>query len=326
MKYVIGIDGGGTKTQGILCDETGRVYGVCTCGPSNHQFISETEVRKNIENVIDGLLEETKISAENIAYIYFGLAGCDSEADKKFLTELLSCVTKGIPYCVENDIWPALSSVSGINWGTIIICGTGFNMAVLDKEGNPYTLRALEYEHGNLSATDQLAAEALHFAFQSEEHTGIPTLLENRIPEIIGVRTMADVLNVMELYPEKVYGNREIVQEIFTLARKRDIVCQKILENMGREIGKMAGCFMRHAGVADENVPVVLSGSIFSKAVSKIHIDAMCLEMRKVIPDFTLLMNCRIPAAGACVQALKKTGNFPDNKFYEILDDTISGL
>lgn len=38
MKYAIGIDGGGTKTLGILADRDGRVLASASVGGTNHQI------------------------------------------------------------------------------------------------------------------------------------------------------------------------------------------------------------------------------------------------------------------------------------------------
>lgn len=317
MAYVIGIDGGGTKTQGILCDNAGTVLGRYTGGPSNHQFISGDKVKSNVGTVVEKVLEQAGLKAEDISYIFLGLAGNDSADDCRFLTDLLKPVMRGIPYCIENDLWAAMASVPDVNWGVIAVCGTGYNMAVLDREGKRHTLRALEYEQGNISATRQLITDALHFAFQSEEHTGTKTELQRIIPSCLGVKDMEEVLSVMREDPERIYANGKIVREIFSFARGRDTVCQEILINLGRSIGRMLGNYITHIGLERERIPVILSGSIFVKAVSRLHIDAMVLELRRYVPDFSIIINRNPAAEGACAAALKAIGEKRAEDFFE---------
>lgn len=316
MKYVIGIDGGGTKTEGILCSETGQVFGFFTGGPSNHQFIAAEEVRKNIGQVIEELLSQSGLTKTDISGAYLGLAGDDSKEDGQFLSELLAPIMGGIPFCVRNDLWSAMASVPDLKWGAVVISGTGFNLAVRGHSGQTYTLRALEYEHGNLSTTDQLVRSALHSAFQSEEHTGRKTRLEKRIPETLGVLNMEEVLRLMQKIPEKVYGNGKIAQDVFALARSGDVVCQDILVHIGEAMGEMTGRLIRHVGLDKEEIPIVLSGSILVKSVSRLHLDAMQLAIRKHVPDFQMIMNLNPPAAGACAQALRNLGKNPGKEFF----------
>ena len=317
MAYVIGIDGGGTKTQGLLCHEAGTVFGKYMGGPSNHQFISGKKVQDNIGAVVGELLKQSGLEPDEIKYAYLGLAGNDSEDDCRFLTELLKPVMGGIPYCIENDLWAAMASMPDVSWGVIAVCGTGYNMAVLDRKGKRHTLRALEYQHGNISATRQLITEALHAAFQSEEHTGTKTKLESEIPGCLGVNDMEEVLALIQRDAEKVYSTGEIVRAVFALARRRDEVCQDILIGLGRSIGRMLGNFIVHTGLAEENVPIILSGSIFVKAVSRLHIDAMVLELRRYVPDFSIIINRNPAAQGACAAALKAIGEKRAADFFE---------
>lgn len=317
MAYVIGIDGGGTKTEGILCDHAGNMLGRYTGGPSNHQFISADQVKSNVGVVIEKLITEAGLKFEDVSYVYLGLAGNDSADDCRFLTELLRPVMRDIPYCIENDLWAAMAAVPGISWGVIAVCGTGYNMGIMDQGRKRHTLRALEYEHGNISATRQLITDALHFAFQSDEHTGMKTELERTIPSCLGVKTMEEVLSVMKEEPEIIYKNEKIVRELFSLARSRDIVSQEILINMGRSIGRMLGNYITHIGLEKEEVPVILSGSIFVKAVSRLHIDAAILELRRYVPDFSIIINKNPAAAGACAEALRKIGKTTDAAFFK---------
>lgn len=304
MAYVIGIDGGGTKTQGIVCDESWTVLADYTGGPSNHQYIPRESVRRNVEEVFRRLLGQAGLEVEDISYVCLGLAGNDSDQDCEMLTSLLQPVFGNIPYRVENDLWPAMSAVPEVSWGAVVICGTGFNMALRRPDGTTHTLRALEYEHGNLSATDQLMRDALHGAFCSEEHTGKKTALEDRIPELLQVPDMEGVLRLMLEMPEKLCAG-EIVKEVFSLARSGDEVSQDILIRFGTSMGEMLGNFAKSYKMDRMELPVVLSGSILVKAVSRLHIDAMALAIRRYIPDFRFYFNENPPALGACRRALQ---------------------
>lgn len=345
MAYVIGIDGGGTKTQGILCDDLGKQKYSYTGGPTNHEFLPAEEVQKNMREVLENLLLRAQLSEDEISFVHIGIAGCDSLQDEKRLTEIFLPVFGRIPYRIENDVWIAMACVPSVSWGGVAVCGTEFNFALQDPEGRRHTLRALRYEQGNLPATKMLIREALHYGFRSEEHTGPKTELEIRIPWLCGVKDIEGVLSRMQEEPEKVYENGKIAKEIFLLAREGDKVCQDILISFGNSMGEIMGNFIRYTlpdakrplvrstldagcldgytlsdgntGMDQQELSIVLSGSMFVKAASLLHLDAMTLALRKYVPDFQLIQNRAVPAEGACVKALQAAGFSVPSSFFD---------
>ena len=307
MCYVIGIDGGGTKTEGILCNDSGDVRAFCSGGPSNHQYLPKQTVYQNIKNVVECLFRESGIRRKEVAGVFLGLAGADSPQDHQMLTELLKPLFKEIPYTVKNDIWSAMAAVPEVTWGAIAICGTGFNMALRMPDGKEVTLRALEYEHGNLSATEQLGKDALHAAFCSEEHTGPKSILEEEIPKAIGESSMAEVLERMQEDPALCKDGR-LVKVLFCCAREGDFAAQEILIRFGESAGKMLGSFLKYAGLSGTPVPIVLSGSVFVKGESQLCLDAMRLALRRFVPEFTFFLNSSPPAVGSCLEAFRRAG------------------
>lgn len=57
MRYVLGIDGGGTKTVCVLMDEIGQVISRGEAGPANYQVVGLDRVRHSIEQAIEQALE-----------------------------------------------------------------------------------------------------------------------------------------------------------------------------------------------------------------------------------------------------------------------------
>ena len=55
MRYVLGIDAGGTKTVGLLADETGREVTSVRAGGANLQAHGELEVEKVFHEIIEKL-------------------------------------------------------------------------------------------------------------------------------------------------------------------------------------------------------------------------------------------------------------------------------
>ena len=56
MRYVVGIDSGGTKTVGLLADETGKVLAKARGGGANLVIHGELSVEKVLYQVIEDFI------------------------------------------------------------------------------------------------------------------------------------------------------------------------------------------------------------------------------------------------------------------------------
>lgn len=124
-KYYIGIDGGGTKTVGLLCHEDGVILAKSTAGSTNLKSRSEHDVRSAVQKVIKELT--SGLQANQLEGIFVSTAGGDREEDqmrwKKWINEALSGFRGFI--VVKNDAYGALASGTFAMEGTVLIAGTG---------------------------------------------------------------------------------------------------------------------------------------------------------------------------------------------------------
>ena len=84
MRYVLGIDAGGTKTVGLLADEQGRVVAEARGGGANLQTQGELEVEKVFDGLIETLGRDHTISA-----LCLGIAGVDRPHDESVIRGIL---------------------------------------------------------------------------------------------------------------------------------------------------------------------------------------------------------------------------------------------
>lgn len=75
MKYIIGMDGGGTKTRCIIADIEGEALYECTGGPSNFLIIGVMPASKNIFSLLKQCVNKLKIGYRDIDILLLGTAG-----------------------------------------------------------------------------------------------------------------------------------------------------------------------------------------------------------------------------------------------------------
>ncbi|MCA0172246.1 N-acetylglucosamine kinase [Bacillus sp. RAR_GA_16] len=135
-KVFIGIDGGGTKTVGLICNENGVILSKSVAGSTNVKSRPEEEVRSAIHHVMSELMLGVKEG--ELSGVFVSTAGGDREEDqlrwKKWLTEVLPGFTGGLE--VRNDAYGAMASGTFSMEGTVLIAGTGSIAYALDTNGS----------------------------------------------------------------------------------------------------------------------------------------------------------------------------------------------
>lgn len=119
MMYILGVDGGGTKTTATLYSNEMEVLGHFLGGPMNLQVVSGDEVKK----VFEEMLKHFNLESKDIK-IGVGAAGAGRPEDIERLESILREV--GFKkYVVSNDAHIGLLAIHGKNNGMMIISGTG---------------------------------------------------------------------------------------------------------------------------------------------------------------------------------------------------------
>lgn len=305
MKYVIGIDGGGSKTRGIIMKQNGEVFKDITTGPTNYHSSGILKTKETLKNLYDNLT--AGLSTKDIQHIFLGLAGADLDVDFKRLNQMISELTRE-PFTLANDIWCAFKASSSENWGAVSIYGTGANAAAISKNGQSYGLRALGHTLGGGGGGYDIACDALHFAFRSEEGTYKKTKLEKEIPKIFDQKQLTDLIDWM--HPEFKLSEKDlgkITPLVFDLAEKKDEVSCEILKKYGSMQGKMLCSVIKKANLLEERIPVVIGGSVY-KGSSPLFIEAMMHEVKQLNPMAYLVKAQAPPVLGALLYAQEKAG------------------
>lgn len=320
MRYVAGIDGGGTKTRCLIGDFAGNILGDYTLGASNHQMVGEVQTKAIITEVYDKALDMAGVKPEDLEYIYLGMAGADLPSDFELLNEMCDSIFRGIPYKVVNDAWISMRSGSKVSWGAVSICGTGANAGACDMNGKRVILNALSYELGNYGGGSQITEQALHYAFRAYEGTGSETLLVHELPKLLGAADMGDLL--LKFYPQRSISGKELDRVsplVFSLANKRDRVCQQILIDMGHVLGKMVAGVIKKLNMENMEVPVVLGGSIY-RGDNPLLIDELTTALHMDVPNAYINIPLLPPAAGAYLSALDSIRVLPDSTVYDTME------
>ena len=295
MRYVLGIDAGGTKTVGLLADDQGRVVAEARGGGANLQTQGELEVEKVFDGLIETLGRDHTISA-----LCLGIAGVDRPHDESVIRGILRRLGYRDAVRVVNDATIALAAGAPGRVGIVVLAGTGSIAFGADRTGR--TARSGGY--GFLLADEGsgywLGHNILRAAVRSADGRGPSTLLESLVFEAFGVGSVPDL--IPHVYEKGLPKHRiAALAPLVEKARVRgDALAVELVDRAGRELALAARAVHRQLDLGHGPYPVVLAGGVF-KACPTLH---ETLSHHLELPGAQPMLLAIEPASGAVALAL----------------------
>ena len=301
--YVLGIDAGGTKTHCVIADENENILAEGFAGASQHQLFGIRQTEENLQLAVSAALKEADLTLQDLSYAVLGMSGADGEDDLALLNPAAEKVLPGVPFRVVHDAWIGMYSALKEPFGVVSICGTGAGHAGRNRQGDELTLRNLDYRLGNYGGGGDLVEKALHYAFRSDEGTYERSALEAAVPPIFDVSTMEDVCRLLKQNPLSDKERYQLPITVFQLANSGDSVCRMLIHDLGHEEGLYAAAVIRRLHMENEQVPVVLIGSLFHSD-DPLLLDPFMEAVRTAAPAAYPVLPTRKPVTGAVRMAL----------------------
>lgn len=301
--YVLGIDAGGTKTHCVIADENENILAEGLAGASQHQLFGIRQTEENLQLSVSAALKEADLTLQDLSYAVLGMSGADGEDDLALLNPAAEKVLPGVPFRIVHDAWIGMYSALKEPFGVVSICGTGAGHAGRNRQGDELTLRNLDYRLGNYGGGGDLVEKALHYAFRSDEGTYEKSALEAAVPPIFGVSTMEDVCRLLKQNPLSDKERYQLPITVFQLANSGDSVCRMLIQDLGHEEGLYAAAVIRRLHMENEQVPVVLIGSLFHSD-DPLLLDPFMEAVRSAAPAAYPVLPTRKPVTGAVRMAL----------------------
>ncbi len=305
--YIVGIDGGGTKTEIIICDVYGKIR-FQKVGPGLIDYTSRVRYQKILYDLWLSALQTLDIEPSAIDYIVLGLSGADTKQDFIDLNQTCKSIFKDVPFTLLNDTWIILRSGLKKLYGAVAIAGTGTNSAAISKTGEKAVLRSLSYTTGTFGGGIDIAREALYYAFRSDELTYRKTALEPGLIHLFGIHKMGDL--VPKLYPRSLLKKEDynhITALTFSCAANHDQVATQILVHAGTVVGEQTAGVIKQLKMENDELPVVVGGRVF-KDIDSVFYQAFKQTLRSLVPNAMIIQPHFRPVIGAYLWAIDILG------------------
>ncbi len=251
-KYVIGVDGGNTKTDYLLYDIEGNFVDGVRCGTCSHEspkIGSFNGAYIEMNNQITNLLERNNLTIEDVESGAFGLAGVDAPFQKKALEEAVEKI--GFKnYQVVNDGFLGIKAASPTGTGVCSINGTGTVNVGIDEDGKWMQVGGIGYVAGDEGGGSFLARAAVRIAFDEAFRFGPKTKVTEDVFKMYDIESKKE-------FSDAIVGKRidstYLIKSLFNRANEGDAPAIKVLETAGENMGRST------AGVIAETLVVVVA-------------------------------------------------------------------
>ena len=278
MKYIIAIDGGGTKTKAYIGNEKGEVLGASEGGPSNYHSVGITGVRSSLNSVVQALCSAVNINKDNIDVVSLGLAGMDRAVDRRIIKALLSDIGIEGSCIFNNDAMTALIGAHGIKEGVVTICGTGSICLGIDRNGRIARTGGWGHVIGDEGSGYDIGIKCLKAVMKSHDKRGGNTLLKDKVLKYFNISSPEDL--VKQIYEgsskDSIAGLAALTAEA---AFEADATAKNILEKAVLDLVEMTEAVINELYSEDDRILLSTAGGIFSNI--DFVAERFSLELRK---------------------------------------------
>ncbi len=233
MDYFIGIDGGGTKTKGVLVDESLNTISEGIGGPSNFLVFDINDVANSILELLIKLTKEANISLNDVRTILIGTAGAGRRDDAERLEKAVyqKAKEKNLTlnnFRVENDGRIALEGAFSGKPGSILIAGTGSFMFGKDSNENLHRVGGFGRILGDEGSGYKIGRMGLSEVAKSFDNRSSGTLLTQLVKDNFAISNLTELIN--EVYKNN-FDIPKVAPFVIKAAKEGDKICKAILDN-----------------------------------------------------------------------------------------------
>ena len=299
--YIIGIDGGGTKTVGILTTETGQHLAQVQSGPANYHVVGETQTQAVLEAVVGKLCEKAGVSRTSPIRFCLGMAGLGRVADRKVIGRI--CDELGIreDRILTHDAHIALIGGTERQEGVIVISGTGAIVYGIDADGREARASGWGYLLGDEGSGYDIAMRGLRAVARAADGRSHPTELTHRILNRLELNEPNALIRWVHAASRDAIAR--LAEIVFDTARTADRVAERIVDDAADELVCAAGSVIEQLEFIEPFDVVLSGGNLIHQPV---FADRLRRQLTEIQPEASVLLPKHEPAYGAVLLAQAK--------------------
>lgn len=310
-EYVLGIDGGGTKTDCVLCSIKGEFIDAIKWGTTSHEFLEDgfNAVQRELGRLFQTVFEKHSISPKQIKKAVLGMAGVDTRYQQQQLEGIAGAI--GLTdFIVCNDGYLGVKAGTTNGVGLNVINGTGCSFQGINAEGEMLQIGGQAVLMDDVAGGYIIGRNLIRLAHKALFLEGEPTLLSNLLLQQVGDVSRWELMDeLMRKVSEKEIEIKHLSPLMFEAAAQGDTVAKAYLADMGKQMAHYCIALIKGLQMQKQAcIEIVLIGSAFLRAVDETHVHTMEEVLQKRYPSIVLKPLRISPVCGAVQWAFENCG------------------
>lgn len=304
-EYLIGIDGGGSKTDGLCADTSGHVLTRATTGPTS---LTATSLGLASMNLVETFRQ---LTMELTGELYFprvviGIAGLDTPEEKQRAEDVFRDVLQGYhigSLSIINDIHLVLAAGEHAANTIALISGTGSQCYGKRADGVSARTSGMDFLLADQGSGYEIGRQVLRAAVCSYDGRSQPSVLEQMVLKHFEADDFNDLKSKVYFPILNKAQVAELAKTCLDAYQQGDKVATEILNGVANDLVDMAEAVIRRLELENESAEIICSGSIAKLPFIFDHVKAALLAK---YPKLAMKQMDQEPVYGAIQLALNE--------------------
>lgn len=321
-RYVMGVDGGATKTLAAVLDLQERTIHLGHGASSNPDAVGTRVATGSLLRATDEAIARAGIDPAGLDAAVLAIAGTDTDA----VAEQVHAVRPD-GWVVVNDVVGAWATATAGDPGVGAISGTGSNVFGVGRVGaESRSWRAGGWGHvlGDQGSGYWLAVASLRAALADRDGSGPATALSRVAVEFFDVPSVEVLAQLVYAKPLTKGEIAAFAIETARLAYAGDAVAAALYEQAARELGAQVIAVIEQTGLRGD-FPVGLIGSAFKAGA--VFVDPLTRVLQEAAPSVRVQVVEMAPVGGCLQLAARAAGAdhaLADDELRHLLDGVLA--
>lgn len=300
MGYYLGIDGGGTKTTAIICDERCRLISSFVGGSINFNSVGMQETRKNLKAAVDGVLAGKTIYLDAA---FIGMSAIGERAVESLTEELCDGIIDCKKITMDSDIYIALEAMQHHAPAAVVISGTGSMAAGRLSDGSIIHTGGWGYLLGDEGSGYSIALDSLKAAVCAFEGSAQPTALTQAVLDYFEITDMQSLIDIFYNPPMARSEIAKFSPTVFKCASAGDETASGVLTYHARRLADTVSALLARMPAG---TPLGIWGGVMKNC--REFRDAFSVLISKSFPETEINLLKYPPEYGAVFAAMRSDG------------------
>lgn len=261
MRCVLGFDGGGTKTECVLMDESRQILSRTRSGPSNPARVGFDVALAALLEAADKALVASGKSASDILSIHGGIAGAAAARALPDLTKQLNLQFPNASVFLNNDLSMALSATQEIP-SVVVIAGTGSAVLGRNSPDNFAREGGLGPILGDPGSAYDIGRKAVVLCLRHSRH-GENSPLGNEILNAFHCNWI-DLQDQIRAHADTVFP--KVFPMVTKAADQGDSSARALLQSASKELSELVSAVVETLGLRDRPFFLAKTGGVFGRS------------------------------------------------------------